>query len=111
MTATAGRHCARLLRAELTSIRCFLPQPQDAGKVPPLKAGVAFAQRGFHALFPRSLPEFTDGIGEVHHGVDIDGVADQFVMVDTATNPYRSACARGADVDKPRNLAKSVTME
>jgi glucosamine--fructose-6-phosphate aminotransferase (isomerizing) len=24
---------------------------------------------------------------------------------------YHTACARGADVDKPRNLAKSVTVE
>jgi len=45
------------------------------------------------------LPEHYGNLSPILHVVPLQLLA------------YHTACARGTDVDKPRNLAKSVTVE
>jgi glucosamine--fructose-6-phosphate aminotransferase (isomerizing) len=45
------------------------------------------------------LPEYYGNLSPILHVVPLQLLA------------YHTACARGTDVDKPRNLAKSVTVE
>jgi glucosamine--fructose-6-phosphate aminotransferase (isomerizing) len=45
------------------------------------------------------MPEHYGALSPVLHMVPLQLLA------------YRAACARGSDVDKPRNLAKSVPVE
>jgi len=45
------------------------------------------------------LPEHYGALSPILHTIPLQLLA------------YHTACARGTDVDKPRNLAKSVTVE
>jgi glucosamine--fructose-6-phosphate aminotransferase (isomerizing) len=51
---------------------------------------------GIHVI---RLPEHYGNLSPILHVVPLQLLA------------YHTACARGTDVDKPRNLAKSVTVE
>jgi len=51
---------------------------------------------GIHVI---RLPEHYGNLSPILHAVPLQLLA------------YHTACARGTDVDKPRNLAKSVTVE
>ena len=60
-----------------------------------------------------------------HPGVELGGIADRridvprneleldpiLLMIPMQLLAYHAALARGLDIDKPRNLAKSVTVE
>jgi glucosamine--fructose-6-phosphate aminotransferase (isomerizing) len=54
------------------------------------------AEAGIHVI---RLPEHYGALSPILHVVPLQLLA------------YHTACARGTDVDKPRNLAKSVTVE
>jgi glutamine---fructose-6-phosphate transaminase (isomerizing) len=54
------------------------------------------AEPGIHVI---RLPEHYGALSPILHVVPLQLLA------------YHTACARGTDVDKPRNLAKSVTVE
>ena len=45
------------------------------------------------------------------HAADAPGLAQRVGPVPLQLLAYHTALARGTDVDKPRNLAKSVTVE
>ena len=54
------------------------------------------SSEGVHVI---RMPEFYGVLSPILHTVPLQLLA------------YHTACARGTDVDKPRNLAKSVTVE
>jgi len=54
------------------------------------------SSEGVHVI---RMPEHYGDLSPILHVVPLQLLA------------YHTACARGADVDKPRNLAKSVTVE
>ena len=54
------------------------------------------AEPGIHVI---RLPEHYGALSAILHVVPLQLLA------------YHTACAKGTDVDKPRNLAKSVTVE
>jgi glucosamine--fructose-6-phosphate aminotransferase (isomerizing) len=54
------------------------------------------AEPGIHVI---RLPEHYGALSPILHVVPLQLLA------------YHTACAKGTDVDKPRNLAKSVTVE
>ena len=54
------------------------------------------ASEGIHVI---RMPEHYGDLSPILHTIPLQLLA------------YHTACARGTDVDKPRNLAKSVTVE
>jgi glucosamine--fructose-6-phosphate aminotransferase (isomerizing) len=54
------------------------------------------SDEGLHVI---RMPEHYGALSPILHVVPLQLLA------------YHTACARGTDVDKPRNLAKSVTVE
>jgi glucosamine--fructose-6-phosphate aminotransferase (isomerizing) len=52
-----------------------------------------------HSMHVIRMPEHYGKLSPILHTVPLQLLA------------YHTACARGTDVDKPRNLAKSVTVE
>ncbi|MEI6113811.1 MAG: glutamine--fructose-6-phosphate aminotransferase, partial [Burkholderiales bacterium] len=54
------------------------------------------SSEGVHVI---RMPEHYGALSPILHTVPLQLLA------------YHTACARGTDVDKPRNLAKSVTVE
>jgi glucosamine--fructose-6-phosphate aminotransferase (isomerizing) len=54
------------------------------------------SEQGVHVI---RMPEHYGALSPLLHVVPLQMLA------------YHTACARGTDVDKPRNLAKSVTVE
>jgi glucosamine--fructose-6-phosphate aminotransferase (isomerizing) len=54
------------------------------------------AEDGIHVI---RMPEHYGDLSPILHVIPLQLLA------------YHTACARGTDVDKPRNLAKSVTVE
>ena len=54
------------------------------------------SEEGIHAI---RMPEHYGALSPILHTIPLQLLA------------YHTACAKGTDVDKPRNLAKSVTVE
>ena len=69
------------------------------------------ARRGptYVVTHPGSLPVEVDGVLEVPHSEpELDAI---LLTIPLQLLAYRVALARGTDIDQPRNLAKSVTVE